>query len=442
MDTKLMKKDLDIALKNLAAVIDRFDLKSISIIKDLDIFNSPQALLYIERLIHYLGSKKILATFYHDNLPIPPVHERQRIIQQYHEPPMMGHRGYKKCLQKISEDFYWRHIRDEVLQFVRSCPLCQKSKNTRVKTRLPMLITPTPTRPFFQITIDLHGVLPLYNNFSWILTVVDLLTKYFIAVPLHDSSATEVAKALVNNVISIYGIPRIISSDQGSHFCNKVIQGMSRIFKIEKLCSTAFHPESQGSVERSHSSLIEYLKMYMSDCNDWPEWLPLACFSFNTSCHESSGYSPYELLYGRKPIVPSIFPPREQVLLYDNYLADMCDKLREIQFNAQCNMIQNKYKSKEYYDKKCNPVHFSPGNEIYLVNNRGGNKHSKSSYLGPFFINDIDYTKRNVEIQHEKIRKVVHMNLLKKAYEARHPSNSCEKPTEENTDWLTDASIE
>ena len=52
----------------------------------------------------------------------------------------------------------------------------------------------------------------------------------------------------------------------------------------------------------------------------------------------------------------------------------MCDKLRELQFNAQCNIIQNKFKSKGYYDKKNNPVHFSEGNEIYLINTRPGNK--------------------------------------------------------------------
>ena len=202
-------------------------------------------------------------------------------------------------------------------------------------------------------------MMPIYNDYCWILTIVDLLTKYFIAVPLTDSTATEVAKGLVNNVISIYGIPRIISSDQGSHFCNKVIQGLSRIFKIEKLRSTAFHPESQGCVERIHSPLIEYLIIYMSDCYEWPEWLPLAYFAFNTSPHESTGYSPYQLLFGTKPMVPSIFPPREQILLFYNYLADMCDKLRELQFNAQCNIIQNKFKSKEYYDKKNNPVHFN-----------------------------------------------------------------------------------
>ena len=155
---------------------------------------------------------------------------------------MLGHRGYKKTLNKICENFYWRHIRDEVLQFIHSCPTCQKSKNSRLKTKLSMVITNTPIRPFAQISIDLHGVMPKYNNFRWILTIIDILTKYFIAVPLVDSTAREVTKALVNNVISIYGPPRVITTDQGSHFCNKVIQGLSRIFKIEKYRSTAFHP--------------------------------------------------------------------------------------------------------------------------------------------------------------------------------------------------------
>ena len=132
MDTKLIKKDLDMTLKNLAAVIDKFDLQSISIIKDLDIFNAPQVLLFIERLNHYLGSKKIIATFYHNNLPIPPVDERQKIIRQYHEPPMMGHRGYKKTLQflqTINGDtcVMKRYNLCVVVQIVKN-PKTQKSK--------------------------------------------------------------------------------------------------------------------------------------------------------------------------------------------------------------------------------------------------------------------------------------------------------------------------
>ena len=63
--------------------------------------------------------------------------------------------------------------------------------------------------------------------------------KIIIAIPLTDSTTTEVAKGLDNNFISIHGISRIITFDQGSHFCNKVIQELSRIFKIEKLRSTA-----------------------------------------------------------------------------------------------------------------------------------------------------------------------------------------------------------
>ena len=56
--------------------------------------------------------------------------------------------------------------------------------------------------------MDLHGIMPSYQNHCWILTIIDIMSKYFIAVPLYDSSATEVAEALVNHVITKYGPPK------------------------------------------------------------------------------------------------------------------------------------------------------------------------------------------------------------------------------------------
>ena len=82
-----------------------------------------------------------------------------------------------------------------------------------------MLITPTPTRLFFQISIDLHGMMPIYNNYCWILTIVDLFTKYFIAVSLTDSTATEVAIPRIKDLIFVIKLYRDFPEFSKSRNC-------------------------------------------------------------------------------------------------------------------------------------------------------------------------------------------------------------------------------
>ena len=145
---------------------------------------------------------------------------------------MSGHVGYHKLLAKIAKTYYLRHMRDEVLLYRRSFPTCQRVKETSRKTKLPMTICSSPIYPFYQISIDLPSIMPVYQGYCWFLTKIDIMSKYFIAVPLHDSSSIEAAETLVNHIITKYSPAKSITSDQGTHFSNKVIQGFARIFKM------------------------------------------------------------------------------------------------------------------------------------------------------------------------------------------------------------------
>ena len=100
------------------------------------------------------------------------------------------------------------------------------------------------------------------------------MTKYFVAVPLRTADARETAQALADHLICIYGPPTSILSDQGGNFMSKIMEDLAIIFRIAKYCTTAYRPCSNGSIERLHSSLTEYLKAFTNDYTEWGEVLP------------------------------------------------------------------------------------------------------------------------------------------------------------------------
>ena len=107
-------------------------------------------------------------------------------------------------------------------------------------------------------------------------------------------------------MILTYGTPRIIQTDQGANFISEVFKNTCRILGIKKIQSTAFHPESQGSIERSHRVLAEYLRHYVKeDQTNWDQWVPFATYVYNTTEHTATKFTPYELLFGHSSVLPS-----------------------------------------------------------------------------------------------------------------------------------------
>ncbi|KAL6419799.1 hypothetical protein ACFW04_011187 [Cataglyphis niger] len=132
-------------------------------------------------------------------------------------------------------------------------------KLVRVKTKQPMVLTDTPDSAFDKVSMDIMGPLPTTRSGNnYILTIQDLLTKYSLALPLKHAGAIDVADAFTNEFICTFGAPKAILTDQGSHFLNSLMRNVARKFKIRHFRTTAYRPQSNGSVERSHQVLWEY----------------------------------------------------------------------------------------------------------------------------------------------------------------------------------------
>jgi len=146
-----------------------------------------------------------------------------------------------------------------------------------------MQVTTTAERPFEKCYLDVVGpLLVTVQGNRYILTFQDDLSKYVIAVPLEKQDAETIARAFVERIVLLYGTPQIVQTDQGINFMSEVFRDTCSLLKIKKIQSTSFHPESQGSIERSHRVLAEYLCHYVSeDQTDWDSGfrLQLTCIT-------------------------------------------------------------------------------------------------------------------------------------------------------------------
>jgi len=156
----------------------------------------------------------------------------------------------------------------------------KKNKLAR-KTKMPMVITTTASSPFEKVYLDIVGPLNVTDNSNkYILTFQDDLTKQSIAIPVPDQETNTVAKCFVTKIVCQYGLPIIIVTDQGTNFLSQVFKTTCKILKVTKIQTTAFHPQSNGALERSHRTLVEYLRSFINqEATNWDEFIPYATFT-------------------------------------------------------------------------------------------------------------------------------------------------------------------
>ena len=160
VDNKPIRLDIKQAIKTLTNLLVKFNIKSIGIINDLGMISMSDWNFVIEQINKtFKGIKgmQISILFFRNNLPVREVEDRYRLIKEYHESAIGGHKGMTKTYDKLAYEYYWRNMQSDVRQYVRGCPDCQSQKLVRVKIRLPKLISDTPSRPISKISIDFVG---------------------------------------------------------------------------------------------------------------------------------------------------------------------------------------------------------------------------------------------------------------------------------------------
>ena len=295
-----------------------------------------------------------------------------------------------------------------------------------------MQITSTSEKPFEKIAIDIVGPLPITEDGSrFILTMQDDLTKYSYAIPIPNHEAMTVANEICK-FITLFGIPKTILSDQGTDFMSNLIKELLKLFKTKHITSSPYHPETNGALERSYLTLKDYLKYYINDKqNNWNEFIPFAMFAYNTHIHSATNFTPYELLFGSKPFLPSsITNTPEFKYSYDDYICNLKQKLNVTQEHARNNILKSKEKSKTY-DHKIKNFQYKIGDLVYIVNKQvslGLNKKLSPNFKGPYKITKI-IGNNNIQVQVGKKLITYHTNMVKPFVSGQNNDNKNDNST-------------
>ena len=160
--------------------------------------------------------------------------------------------------------------------------------------------------PFQKISWDIMGPLPATTRgHKYIPVVIDLFSKWVEAFPLVTTDSVTLAKVLVEEVVCRYGVPQYLHSDQGANLVSEVIQSLCTLLGIQRTQTTAYHPQGNGQVERSNHTLEAMLSKVVSDHQkDWNDHLQTVLFAYRTAIHESTGYTPFLVMFGRSPSLP------------------------------------------------------------------------------------------------------------------------------------------
>jgi transposase InsO family protein len=159
----------------------------------------------------------------------------------------------------VTRRFIWKGCGADVARWCRDCQVCQRGKMTRQPTAVVQPI-PVPHRRFSHLHVDLVGPLPTSpDGFKYILTVIDRSTRWLEAIPVKNLEATSASDALVEGWISRFGVPADITTDRGTQFTSQVWAKLCNRLGVKHRMMTAYHPASNGLVERAHRQLKDSL---------------------------------------------------------------------------------------------------------------------------------------------------------------------------------------
>ena len=244
---------------------------------------------------------------------IPPGKDHKKLFHEAHDGAFGAHLRDAKVHSQLSKHYWWKRMRADI-RWCRTCLTCVTHKAGRA-VKPPL--TPIPVSgPFDHVGVDVVHFSNPYDGNQYAVVFMDYLAKWPEVFPTLEQTTLTIAKLLVEQVISRHGVPVELLSDRGSAFLSHLMKEVCQLLGIHRVNTTAYHPQTDGLVERFNRTLIDMLaKRVERNGNDWDTQLPYVLFAYRASLQESTGESPFFLMHGRDPRLPT-------ELLMDSHLFD------------------------------------------------------------------------------------------------------------------------
>ena len=352
-----------------------------------------------------------------------PLSLRARIISLGHDMLFSAHMGIHRTLVRVTSSFYWPGVTADIRKFCKSCKICLKTKPKGRTPRAPLQCgTPIIDKPFFKVATDIIGPLPMSENKNqYILTMIDYATRWVEAVPLRNITAPIIAEEFLK-IFSRIGIPSVILSDGGPQFVADLMEKVLLLLGIKHSVATPYHPQTNGLCEKVNGTIKSLLtKIAHFNHSNWDRLLPCVLFAYRESPQETTGYAPFELVYGSLPRGPMALvkdlwlqPNLElETISTYQYVIDLKQRINEGCKIASLKTKKQSEKSKKLYDRKAKQRTLVPGDKVLLFLPCGENK-INSEWKGPFSVVDsCSHSNVNYVIDVNGKHKTYHINMLR-----------------------------
>ena len=314
-----------------------------------------------------------------------------------------GHFGIKKTMSAVKARFYWKSMVKDVTNFVKYCDPCQRENPALEK--IPAVLHPIPVVEGFwlQVGVDLVGPLKeTPEGYRYLLTCCCYFTKWTEAIPIKDKEAYTIAKELFKLECD-KGAAYIFIHDQGTEFVNQVNDKLCQLMQTTKRIATAYHPMTNGMDERWNQTLQTAIRKVIDpeEQNDWAEHLDPIMAAYRATRHDSTGMSPYFMVYHTEPRLPvdiehrsdigeltedskPVFYSEDDFLEYAKKMIQIKNDIKEI---ASKNIRKAQARQKKNVDKRLLIPEFEVGTKILLKNVRSQARQGgkmDSHFTGPY----------------------------------------------------------
>ena len=255
---------------------------------------------------------------------ILPKSYQQSALQAVHNET---HPGIRTTRRLLSARFIWHKMNVDAADFVRSCPDCQRGKITKHQSAAPGDF-PVETRRFATVHLDIVGPLPESQDFKYLVTMIDRATRYPVAVPVKDITEDTVWTAFQDHWVATFGTPATLYTDRGAQFTAHDWASKCTVFGIKHRLTPAYHPQTNGLVERFHRTLKDSLRS-LAAISDWPARMPLVLLGLRARPLSEAGLSPHQLAFGTELHLPGDFPSPDAEELDGQTFFDDLQRLRQ-----------------------------------------------------------------------------------------------------------------
>jgi len=360
---------------------------------------------------------------------VVPSHLRQKLLEEHHDLPFAGHFAAKKMVQRIKQYYYWSGLRSDVYKKCSSCVACASVRGHSVRGKPPLVSIPVGG-PFDMIGMDFVELDVSKSGNRYALVFQDYLSKWPEVYALTNRRAETVAKCL-QDLVWRHGVPNKIIHDRAAEFLSDVLQETAELLGVRQLPTSGGHPQTDGLVERFNRTLRQMLsKVVNKGGHNWDELLGPVLLAYRATPHASSGMSPFYLLYGRDPQLPSQLEFQRPVTRYPvietEYGQVLAKELKQVRNVAKQNISKKQREQKKYYDQKSREVELSVG-DLVMLKTEPRFKLDRS-FKGPFVVKSLTSTNAVIQLKDDNNAELLNVS--------RQRLSRCESAMETAIPWV------